>query len=199
MKYGCGVAEQRHERADAARNRVAILRATEELLSAHPAEEVSIDRVAAAAGVGKGTVFRRFGDRYGLMRALVMQRAAALEQAFTSGPPPLGPGATPAERLTAFLDAALDLVSRNSGLIAAHERAAVAGKHHEQPVYQRWHQHVTELIAEARPDLDADLQAHILLRSLSDEVVIHLIRNGQAERFGRTLHDLAALLTAKRP
>ncbi|WP_163508688.1 TetR/AcrR family transcriptional regulator [Fodinicola acaciae] len=193
------MAEQRHERADAARNRVAILRATEELLSAHPAEEVSIDRVAAAAGVGKGTVFRRFGDRYGLMRALVMQRAAALEQAFTSGPPPLGPGATPAERLTAFLDAALDLVSRNSGLIAAHERAAVAGKHHEQPVYQRWHQHVTELIAEARPDLDADLQAHILLRSLSDEVVIHLIRNGQAERFGRTLHDLAALLTAKRP
>lgn len=190
------MAEQRHERADAARNRVAILRATEELLREHSPDEVSIDRVAAAAGVGKGTVFRRFGDRHGLMLALVMRRAEALEEAFTGGPPPLGPGAPPTARLTAFLDATLDLVSRNASLITAHERAA-AGKHHEQPVYQAWHRHVTALIEAARPDLDADLQAHILLRSLSDDVVLHLIRNGQAERFGRTLHDLAALLTTR--
>ncbi|WP_279582812.1 TetR/AcrR family transcriptional regulator [Fodinicola feengrottensis] len=124
------------ERADAARNRAAILRATEELLSNFPPEEVSIDRVAAKAGVGKGTVFRRFGDRYGLMRALMVQRAEALQTAFTSGPPPLGPGAEPTERLLAFLDGTLELITNNLGLIAAHERAAVAGNHDDQPVYR---------------------------------------------------------------
>ena len=40
------------ERADAARNRAAILRATEELLAERGAEHVSLDAVAAAAGVG---------------------------------------------------------------------------------------------------------------------------------------------------
>ena len=38
------------ERADAARNRRAILRATEELLSTHDLSEVSMDRVASARG-----------------------------------------------------------------------------------------------------------------------------------------------------
>jgi AcrR family transcriptional regulator len=182
------------ERADAARNRVAILRATEDLLSRFPPEEVSIDRVAAAAGVGKGTVFRRFGDRYGLMRALVIQRAEALEQAFTSGPPPLGPGAPPTERLIAFLDAVLELVAGNLGLIAAHERAAAAGHHEDQPVYQAWHHHVRTLIEQTRPDLDAELQAHILLRSISGDLVAHLHRHGSTARFSRSLHDLATAL-----
>ena len=52
-----------------------------------------MEQVAAAAGVGKGTVFHRFGNRMGLMRALMIERAASLEQAVTSGPPPLGEGA----------------------------------------------------------------------------------------------------------
>ena len=30
-----------------------------------------MDAVAAAAGVGKGTLFRRFGDRAGLVRAVI--------------------------------------------------------------------------------------------------------------------------------
>jgi AcrR family transcriptional regulator len=59
------------ERADAARNRRAILRAALELYetAADPAA-VTMDDVAAAAGVGKGTLFRRFGDRTGLLRAV---------------------------------------------------------------------------------------------------------------------------------
>ena len=57
-------------RQDAARNRRAILLATEELLSRHRPDEVTIEQVAAAAGVGKGTVFHRFGSRLGLMVAL---------------------------------------------------------------------------------------------------------------------------------
>jgi AcrR family transcriptional regulator len=180
------VAEQRQERADAARNRAAILRATEELLAVHSPEQVSIDRVAAAAGVGKGTVFRRFGDRDGLMRALAVQRAEMLHEAVATGPPPLGPGAPPAERLAAFLDAALELVTSNINLISAHERAA-AHRHGDSPIYLAWHGHIAELIAEARSDLDADMLAHVILGAMSSDVVVRVLRAGQTERLSRSL------------
>src|SRR5258707_13842239 len=113
------MSQARAERADAARNRRAILAATEELLATRRPQDISIDQVAAAAGVGKGTVFHRFGNRMGLMRALMTERALTLHEAVTTGPPPLGPGAPPRERLTAFLDAVVGVVDRSKGLVAA--------------------------------------------------------------------------------
>ena len=112
------MSQARPERADAVRNRRAILAATEELLATHRPRDVSIEQVAAAAGVGKGTVFHRFGSRMGLMTALMIERAQALTEAVTSGPPPLGPGAPDRERLLAFLDAVIEVVGRNKSLLA---------------------------------------------------------------------------------
>src|ERR1700748_715434 len=85
------MSQARPERADAVRNRRAILAATEELLATHRPRAVSIEQAAAAAGVGKGTVFPRFGSRMGLMTALMIERAQALTEAVASGSPPLGP------------------------------------------------------------------------------------------------------------
>ena len=51
-----------------------------------------MDAVAAAAGVGKGTVFRRFESREGLMAALLNHSETEWQAAVISGPPPLGPG-----------------------------------------------------------------------------------------------------------
>jgi AcrR family transcriptional regulator len=65
------------ERADAARNRAALLAAATELIRERGIDAVSIDDVAAAAGVGKGTVFRRFGDKAGLVQAVVDETAAS--------------------------------------------------------------------------------------------------------------------------
>ncbi|MFJ6897245.1 hypothetical protein [Streptomyces hokutonensis] len=55
---------------------------------------------AAGVGVGKGTLFRRFGDRDGLLLALLGEAEADFHEAHTSGPPPLGPGAPARHRLT---------------------------------------------------------------------------------------------------
>ena len=140
------------ERADAARNRRAILAATERLLATHRPQDISMEQVAAAAGVGKGTVFHRFGNRMGLMYALMVERAQALEEAVTAGPPPLGEGAPERERLLAFLDAIVEVVSRNKSLMAelAYSAAALApaaGRRHRRagqasglPVLARPHQ-----------------------------------------------------------
>jgi AcrR family transcriptional regulator len=191
--------ERRPERADAARNRRAILRATEALLQRLEPEQVSVEQVAAAAGVGKGTVFHRFGSRVGLMRSLMEDRALTLHDAVTDGPPPLGPGAPPHERLIAFLEAIVDLVTRNIGLISAQEHAQATRKHdggvrEANPVYVFWHGHVAALIAEARPDLDAEVLAHILLGSLHSAALAELIREGRSGRFAACLRDLATAL-----
>ncbi|TCO65477.1 TetR/AcrR family transcriptional regulator [Actinocrispum wychmicini] len=183
------------ERADAARNRAAILAAAERLLSEHDPADVSIEDIARAAGVGKGTVFHRFGSRTALMRELVEERAKTLLDAMADGPPPLGPGAPAAERLIAFFDAVMVLATRNIGLIAAYEQAEEGGRQ-ASDVYQRWHRHVGGLIAAARPDLDADLMAHILLGSLHSDLVIHLIRRGETGRLRKTLHQLVFALLA---
>lgn len=185
--------KERPERADAARNRRAILRAAEDLLDTYGAEHVSLDRVAATAGVGKGTVFRRFGSRTGLFQALLAERAALLREAIESGPPPLGSDSPPRERLLAFLDALADLAARNVALIAAHERACAEDKYAD-PTYRRWHAHVTALIVAARPDLDAEFLGHTLLASFDGDLVRYMTARGDAARFTRSVRGLAVAL-----
>ena len=180
-------------RADAARNRRAILAATEELLTTHRPDEVTIEQVAAAAGVGKGTVFHRFGNRMGLMVALMQERAMGLRDDIDAGPPPLGPGAPARERLLAFLTAVIDVVGRNKGLVAALGQVVTAQHHHgeDHPVVVLWHGHIRDLIAQERPDLDAETLADLLLAGLTAEPVIRRMAAGHTERVTAALHTLA--------
>jgi AcrR family transcriptional regulator len=89
-------------RADAARNRDKVLAAAERLFAENAPDCVTMDAVAAEAGVGKGTLFRGFGDRSGLVLALLTEHERRLQEDIIRGPAPLGPGAPPVERLIAF-------------------------------------------------------------------------------------------------
>ncbi|MEU0241515.1 helix-turn-helix domain-containing protein [Nocardiopsis sp. NPDC006198] len=92
----------RPERADAARNRLILLEAARAMLAEHGAEKVTMDALAERAGVGKGTVFRRFGSRAGIFNALLDDSEGRFQEQVLSGPPPLGPGAAPKQRLIAY-------------------------------------------------------------------------------------------------
>lgn len=92
----------RGERADAVRNREHLLAVVREVIAEQGAEKVTMDGLADRAGLGKGTVFRRFGSRAGIFRALLEDDESRFQQQVLSGPPPLGPGAGPAERLIAY-------------------------------------------------------------------------------------------------
>jgi AcrR family transcriptional regulator len=59
--------------------------------------------VVARINGGKGTVFRRFGDRTGLVQAVIERRVSDLRALIESGPPPLGPGGPPRMALDAYL------------------------------------------------------------------------------------------------
>ena len=183
------------ERADAARNRLAILGAAERLFDEQGLDAVSMDAVATAAGVGKGTLFRRFGDRHGLAIAVLERREAALRQAVESGPPPLGPGAPPGERLAAFMDEAAALACRLNACSMAYD---VCGGGRGDCRYARWHAHVAGLIAAARPDADAPVLAHALLATVGGALVHHLVaREGVTpERVRRAAVALAGAVVS---
>src|ERR1700752_1792143 len=94
--------EPPQERGDAARNRALLLDAARPPGGGRGGDGVTRAAVARAAGVGKGTVFRRFGSRAGLMMVLLDEDERANQQAFLFGPSPLGPDARPLDRLVAF-------------------------------------------------------------------------------------------------
>ena len=155
------------ERADAARNRAAVLAAAARLFAEHGVAGVSMDQVAAAAGVGKGTVFRRFGDKAGLAVALLDTRERELQEAILHGPPPLGPGAEGAGRLVAFTGAYLGYLLGHLELVRMSETAA-PGARYRIGAYRFWHRHVAVLLSGAP---DPEYAAHAFLAALAAEHV----------------------------
>jgi AcrR family transcriptional regulator len=155
-------------------------------------QAVSMDDIAAAAGVGKGTLFRAFGSRNGLLDALFTARMQALREAFEDGPPPLGPAAPPGERLLALLDALLAFKLDNRQLIAARETAR-AGL--PQAGHYRWtHSRLRDLISQAAgtPTVDPGYAAHALLNVLRPDVIDELLAAGEtAESIGSAQAALA--------
>ncbi len=151
------------ERADAARNRARIMEAAAALVAERGIEHVSMQDIARAAEVGTGTVYRRFGDRSGLAYALLDEHTRRLQDGLIGGAPPLGPGADPVDRLHAFGAAYLDLLEEHGALILA---AGPSGREGGGP-YRFYLAHLTLLLREAAPSLDAEYAAHTLLAGLA--------------------------------
>jgi AcrR family transcriptional regulator len=176
------------ERADAARNRVKALAAAARLFAARGVAAVSMDDIAAAAGVGKGTLYRRFGDKSGLAAALLDERESRLQAAMLGGPPPLGPGAPPADRLAAFAAAYLEFVDAHLDLVAMSQTAS-PGARLRTGSHRLWRQHCRILLAGAGA-ADPGLRADALLAALTAEQVRHW-RHDE----GRSLAELTSAMT----
>jgi len=179
------------ERADAARNRQRILTSAAKLFSERGADCVSIDEVADAAGVGKGTVFRRFGSRAALLLAVLGERERRFQEELIRGEPPLGPGAPPRERLIALGEALLDLLERHASLLAA---AEVGAERLLSAPYGAYRLHATLLLREADPGCDAELLADYLLGALSAQQFVYLreLRGVPLQRLKEAWSDLVS-------
>jgi AcrR family transcriptional regulator len=181
----------RHERVDAARNRATILAAAEALVAEHGARCMTMDQVARAAGVGKGTLFRHFGDRCGLMRALLDERERALQEGFIRGPAPLGPGAPARERLVAFGERMLEHIEIQGDLLVAAENGA-PGERLRHSVYAAYRAHVTALLRDSGYVGETGYLADVLLGALVSELVLFQRRDlgisqGELKRCWREL------------
>jgi AcrR family transcriptional regulator len=178
-----------HERVDAARNRERILCTAARLFGERGADCVSMDDVADAAGVGKGTVFRRFGSRAALAQAVLSEHERAFQEEIIRGDPPLGPGAPAMTRLVAFGEGVLDQLERHALLVAA---AEVGGARFMSAPYGVYRLHATLLLREANPQCDAELLAEMLLATLGAELFVYLrhARTLPLERLKATWREL---------
>lgn len=157
-------------RADAARNRARILQAASEVFAARGLQ-VTLDDIARHAGLGTGTVYRRFGDRETLVEALFEDRmddtVALSRRCLTDADPWHG--------LVTMLESTCEVLARDKGmrevmLSTAYGHNLVAmGRARMRPL-------VAQLIARAqaagvvRPDLGAeDVPLLFLMMSTIDD------------------------------
>ncbi len=159
------------ERADAARNRAKILAAAADIVATRGIEGLGMAEVAAASGVGVGTLYRRFGDRSGLAHALIDESEREFQQAFISGPPPLGPGAAAPERIRAFLHALTDRTLGQLDLLLMAETAGPLARF--DGAYELYHRHLAVLLGQTGIKLDAAFTADALLGPLAANLVTH--------------------------
>jgi AcrR family transcriptional regulator len=141
------------ERADAARNRRTLLVVANVIREREGCGAMTMDRVAVEAGVGVGTVYRRFGDRAGLANALLDESEKQFQEAFLTGPPPLGPGAPPVERLHAYVHAYVDRLEDDDLMLLAQSQSPVT--YYRAGAHQAGVAHVRALLGQA--DYEGDI------------------------------------------
>jgi AcrR family transcriptional regulator len=183
------------ERRDAARNREALLVAARSLIDHCGIDGVTMDALAAGAGVGKGTVFRRFGSREGLMAALLNFSETEWQASVISGPPPLGPGAPPMERLLAFGRSRLELNLQLADLIRAAGRAGARS----YSAYSFVAMHTRHLMGELGVSGDVALLATALLAPLEVPILEQQVQTEgiEVDRIMRAWEELAHRITQR--
>jgi polyketide synthase 12 len=161
------------ERADAARNRQHLLATARCMLAERGPDKLTMDALAERACLGKGTVFRRFGTRAGIFAALLDDDDQAFQQQVLSGPPPLGPGAPPLDRLVAYGRA------RTSFLIEHRDVARAALDGHQSPPAAAQspmsRMHIRMLLGLMKlPDADLDTLAIQLTAALDAPLLLYI-------------------------
>jgi len=182
------------ERADAAANRRRILDAAERLF-AERGPDLTMSELAEAAGVGRGTLYRRYPDVASVAVALLDEHERALQARLLDGPPPLGPGAAPADRLAAFYGAMVELLERHLPLALGAEQGAAR---FATGAYGFWRTFVAAQLRQA--GVDDTALPDVLLAPLAPEAYAHL-RRDRGQRPGQVvaaLTRLTAVLTDAR-
>ncbi|MFI9816450.1 TetR/AcrR family transcriptional regulator [Saccharothrix variisporea] len=176
--------ERPRERADAARNRARVLAAAEKVFAeAGGADGVTMEDIAKAAGVGRATLYRRYPDTASIAQALLDEHESEIQAGILSGPPPLGVGALPHERLAAFYRALVGLLERHLHLVLGAETGQAR---YRTGVYAFWRRHVEVLLEEAGAPKEL---ADTLMAPLAPEVYRY-----QRQTRGLTPEQVAANL-----
>lgn len=187
------------ERRDAAEHRRRILAAARERFAALGVDAVCMHEIARAAGVGQGTLYRRFAHKGALCAALLADSAAAFQAemgaAFAAAPasPALDQLALLLDGLAAFNDAQAPLLCAIGDAAAGPRRAEVYGG----PFYCWLRATTAELLLRAvgqgeLAPLDVECAADIILAPLAIESYLYQrhVRGLSRERLTATLRRL---------
>ena len=188
------------ERSDAARNRRKILEAARAVFEERGVTNVSMEDVARAAGVGKGTLYRRFPNKGLLCQALLDQptrrvQEDAMRLVAAAGVSPLRKLGEFLESLVAFTEENLDLLyGGNEPLCGADRMARFA---HPAFDWRRWTVlgllRTAEREGDLTPGLDLEYIAAALLAPLDVDFYYYQrrVQNIPQERIAAGLRSLA--------
>jgi AcrR family transcriptional regulator len=112
------------ERADAAANRLRILQVAEELFAERGVEDVNMAEIAEAAGVGKGTLYRRFANKAELCLSLIDEQMAAFQNdRLAEMRLQSAQGVAKMDQLASFLEALAHFTDTHSPILCEVQRA----------------------------------------------------------------------------
>lgn len=196
--FAGGATEVRGERSDAAESRRKILDAAGRLFEERGVDAVSMHEIGRAAGVGQGTLYRRFEHKGTLCAALLREEisgfAAEAERRVGGRGSALG-------RLKWFLRRLARFNEENGPLLGAMRDAAGGGRRvemHRNPFYEGLRGTVTSLLGEAVeggeliPTLDVECLADTLLAALNVDLYTYQrqVLGMDRERVVGALHAL---------
>ena len=162
------------ERSDAARNRQHLLATAREMLAEAGPDRLTMDALAERSGLGKGTVFRRFGTRAGIFWALLDDAERGFQEEVLGGPAPLGPGAPPYERLVAFGEARVRVLMDNREIARAALDGRQANPAGTQTSLSQTHIRMLLGLLDLGPTAEPNLLAIQLTAALDGPVLLYL-------------------------
>lgn len=189
--------EGRAERRDAAENRRRILSAARDLFAIHSVDQVSMHEIARVAGIGQGTLYRRYAHKGLICMALLDENLRQHHAEVAAGL--AHPGWSGLEKLDFFLTSHVGFTEANAQLLGAMADAACGERRaeaHENPVHAWLHATVSALLDYAVkqgeiPPLDIPPAADIVLAPLAIDSYI-------AQRQGRGYPADRILATLRR-
>jgi AcrR family transcriptional regulator len=170
----------RHERADAAANRNQVLAAAKRLFDARGVEHVTMDEIARAAGVGKGTLYRRYSDKAALCVALLDACFVEFERAVLEDLRSAAAARSAIDQLHAFLNRLIDWTEEHTpwlGVIADQTGGSRRGAGRCGPIYQWLHAVVEYLLRQASTNGEAHTEdpvyvADVLLSAVDVDLYV---------------------------
>lgn len=175
---------QVNQRADAQRNRRAILAATPVTLRKNP--DASVANIAAEAGVGRMTLYGHFTSRAELIEAAVIESLKRGDDALSEVPL----DGDPAEALTRLVESSWALVNEARALLAAAQKELPAARIRD--LHQTVEARMRNLLERGqregafRGDLPVSwllTTAHVVINAAADEITAGRLDPGDADRF----------------
>lgn len=174
-----GEDDGRIERKDAAANRARILAAAEQLFAERGAAHVNMADIAQEAGVGKGTLYRRFANKGELCLALMDAQMVEFQNNMISQMQQMNSALVPKiAQLTFFMDALVYFTNAHSPLLCEVQREGLLALDNSRIQLPHFWQHMTVsgllksamAAGEVDPELDADYLADALLAPLKADI-----------------------------
>ncbi|MFN2140781.1 MAG: TetR/AcrR family transcriptional regulator [Candidatus Promineifilaceae bacterium] len=193
-----------HERADAAANRRLILQTAEHLYAERGVAAVTMADIAAAAGVGKGTLYRRFDNKAELTLALLDGRTREFQNGVLKQLNQFEEGrASYLDRLDYYLDALVHFTNDHLPYLCVVQSEGLIDDREQSHPYHWQHHTVNALLSrgiaagELLPSIDVPYTADALLAPLRADIFRYqrAVRGFTPDRISHALRTLLHALS----